>query len=181
MRRAAQPLPIQRIRSGRRHKRGRVPSVVWVLLAGLLLLAAGAVWLGLNARSAEGYVQAQPSTRVAPIHHAGVVASRDRQRIEPSEGQSTLAIELSPSLRVRMLRDSWVEVFDAQGRRLEHNLLRAGEAHDFEGQAPFSVLLSQGLAAEIWLHGQRVEFEEPLSNGLLRLQIGDPQRLSGAP
>ena len=181
MRRAAQPLPIQRMRSGRRHKQRRIPVVVWVLLLGLLLVGGFAVWLGLNTRSAEVHVSAQPSTRIAPINHAGLMAARDRQRTELVDGQSGTAIEWSPSLRLRMVRDSWVEVFDAQGTRLEHNLLRAGEAHDFEGQAPFSVLLSQGLAAEIWLYGQRVQFEEPLPNGLLRLQIGDEQRLSSTP
>lgn len=180
MRRTAQPLPIQRMRSGQRRRFARTRGVVGLLIA-IMVLGAIGLWFGFTVRSADTQVTAAPSTRVAPINHAGLIAPRDRQRSEAAEGQSAVAIEWSPSLRLRMTRDSWVEVFDAQGTRLEHNLLRAGEAHDFEGQAPFSVLLSQGLAAEIWFHGQRVEFEEPLPNGLLRLQIGDEQRLSSTP
>lgn len=180
MRRPAQPLPIQRMDRGRRQQRGRVPVVVWTLLVGLLVAGGVAAWQAWNARSAEVNVSVQPSTRTAPINHAGVVAARDRQRSELVEGHSTVAIELSPSLRLRMIRDSWVEVFDAQGERLEYNLLRAGVTHDFDGQAPFSVLLSQGLAADIWLYGQRVEFEAPPTSGLLRLQIGDEQPVSNA-
>lgn len=180
MRRPAQPLPIQRMDRGRRQQGGRVPVVVWTLLVGLLVAGGVAAWLAWNARSAEVHVSAQPSTRTAPINHAGLMAARDRHLSERTEGQSGVAIELSPPLRLRMLRDSWVEVFDAQGDRLEHNLLRAGEAHDFDGQPPFSVLLSQGLAADIWLYGQRVYFEAPPSGGLLRLQIGDEHPVSTA-
>lgn len=181
MRRAAQPLPIQRMDRGRRQQRWRVPIVVWVLLIGLLIVGGVAAWLGWNARSVEVHVSAQPSTRTAPINHAGLMAARDRHLSERTEGQSGVAIELSPPLRLRMLRDSWVEVFDAQGDRLEHNLLRAGEAHDFDGQPPFSVLLSQGMAADIWFYGQPVEFDTALPNGLLRLQIGDKERVGSTP
>jgi hypothetical protein len=137
------------------------------------------LWNGLSARSSDTVANATSSSRAAPINHAALVATRERQRGQLSEGLPGIGgaatIELSPPLRLRMVRDSWVEVFDAQGNRLEHNLLRAGEQHDFDGQPPFSVLLSQGIAAEMWFYGQQVKVDAAHSAGLLRLTIGDDQ------
>ena len=185
-----QPLPIERMRSGRRRRpslgRGLAVTMLVLLLVGLCVL----LWSGFSARSADTVVTTTPSSRVAPINQAALLATRERQRGELSVGVmgigSAATIELSPPLRLQMVRDSWVEVVDAQGSRLEHNLLRAGEQHDFDGQPPFSVLLSQGGAAEMWFYGQPVNVDPAHGNGLLRLkigddQLGDNQRLSIAP
>lgn len=114
----------------------------------------------------------RPIVRAAPIQQAAVVAARERQA-QPYQAST---VELPPPLRLRMVRDSWVEVYDATGRRLEHNLLRAGEQHDLHGEPPFSLLVAQGPVLELWLHGQPVAFAADSADGLIRFSVGEAKQ-----
>lgn len=64
------------------------------------------------------------------------------------------------SLLVIELRDdSWLEVYSADGRRLEFDLLRAGTERRFQAEGPFRILAGRGSAISLSLDGQPIEFE----------------------
>jgi len=56
--------------------------------------------------------------------------------------------------------DSWIEIRDAQGRRLEYDLLRSGTERAYEGEPPFSLLLGRASAASLAVDGNEVSWPE---------------------
>jgi cytoskeleton protein RodZ len=58
-----------------------------------------------------------------------------------------------------LLEDSWIEIHDAEGTRLEYDLLRSGQTRSYEGQAPFSLLVGRSSAVKLQVNGQQVTWE----------------------
>lgn len=69
--------------------------------------------------------------------------------------------EVSPlhRLELSLSDDSWVEIADASGERLEFDLLRAGAQRRYEGLPPFRLLVGRANAVEIRLDGEIVRFD----------------------
>jgi cytoskeleton protein RodZ len=63
------------------------------------------------------------------------------------------------NLALHVNADSWVEITAADGRRLEYDLLRTGHERHYQGQAPFRILLGRASSVELYIAGERVEFE----------------------
>lgn len=75
-------------------------------------------------------------------------------------------------LKVRLLEDSWLEVADSEGKRLEHNLLRAGSEHSYQGEPPFEVFVGLGSAVLFELNGQSIEhLDSSRPDGLMEFEI----------
>ncbi|HLR86689.1 MAG TPA: RodZ domain-containing protein [Wenzhouxiangella sp.] len=56
--------------------------------------------------------------------------------------------------------DSWIEIRDAQGNRLEYDLLRSGAERVYEGEPPFSLLLGRASSASLKIDGNAVSWPE---------------------
>lgn len=84
----------------------------------------------------------------------------------PPDPRTTLELEL--------LADSWVEIQDASGERLEFDLLRAGQQRQYLGLAPFELLIGRGNAVELKLDGELAVFEGHDSDGVARFEIQQP-------
>lgn len=67
-------------------------------------------------------------------------------------------------LRLQMLNDSWVEITDADGQRLEYDLLSAGRIKSYAGKAPFKLLFGRASAVELYLNDQYVDLS-PYTRG----------------
>lgn len=63
------------------------------------------------------------------------------------------------TLAIELVEDSWVEINDASGERLEFDLLRAGARRSYEAQPPFRILLGRANAVDVLLDGDPVRFE----------------------
>lgn len=75
-------------------------------------------------------------------------------------------------LKVQLLEDSWLELRDSEGKRLEHNLLRADAQYSYQGEPPFEVLVGLGSAVQFQLNGQVVEhLDSDSAEGLMEFQI----------
>ncbi len=75
-------------------------------------------------------------------------------------------------LKVRMLEDSWLELTDSQGQRLEQNVLRADAEYSYLGEPPFSVLVGLGSAVEFELDGHIIEhLDSDQAKGLMEFEI----------
>lgn len=75
-------------------------------------------------------------------------------------------------LEVVLSEDSWVEIESADGRRLEFDLLRGGETRQYNGIAPFKLLLGRASAVELRLDGEPVAFAGQQQGGVTELVVG---------
>lgn len=79
---------------------------------------------------------------------------------EPAdETAASAAPDPRSSLVIELVDDSWLEVYDADGQRLEYDLLRAGERRVYIAEAPFRLLLGRANAITLSLDGKAVEYE----------------------
>lgn len=61
------------------------------------------------------------------------------------------------SLKLSANADCWVEVRDANGKRLVYSLLGPNDSRTVTGSAPFSITLGNAQAVQISLNGQPVD------------------------
>lgn len=93
-----------------------------------------------------------------------------------------LADEAGPSLsalKLELLEDSWIEIHDAAGTRLEYDLLRSGQTRNYEGEPPFRLLVGRSSAVKLHMNGQPVIWEGHESGDLAEIAIsgdGEVQR-----
>jgi cytoskeleton protein RodZ len=68
--------------------------------------------------------------------------------------------------------DSWVEIIDGDGARLEMDLIRAGNTREYHGDGPFQVMIGRASSVVLTLDGDRVDLV-PFSQGdVARLTLG---------
>jgi cytoskeleton protein RodZ len=135
-----------------------------LLLPALLLVVgfalAGVLWWALSLP--RGEVQplagsAPPTAAAAPASGASAApqsnaapppTSARGSPPTPSAEQAELALKFSAL--------SWVEISDADGRRLLHGLFAPGAARDISGTAPLRVVLGNAPAVALQVNGQPV-------------------------
>ena len=85
------------------------------------------------------------------------------------DGESRLVLEFSD--------DCWLEIKDANGKRLAYGVIKAGSVSNLAGPAPFSVTLGNAGAATITLNGKAVDKSVymPKRGSVSRFTLEDPQ------
>ncbi len=112
-------------------------------------------------------VQSSTSTQL-PVTSSGPLSSRSNGLTAmgsaiASEVESLEAIQPPEpvinehELVLEFTDECWVEVYDADGRRLVYALLGANDRRVVQGTAPFSIRLGNAPAAQITFNGQYVE------------------------
>lgn len=81
--------------------------------------------------------------------HAGEEAWAALDNPEPLEGEHSLVLETSA--------DTWVEIFGADDRQLEMDLIRAGNSRAYRGKGPFRVMIGRASAVVMTLDGEPVD------------------------
>ncbi len=76
----------------------------------------------------------------------------------------TMTMSDNDQLRLHMLNDSWVEITDADGERLEYDLLNAGRVRSYTGKAPFRLLFGRASAVELYLNDEYIDMS-PFTRG----------------
>lgn len=99
--------------------------------------------------------------------------SLEESESTPASSNQPSAVEPSPLHRVdlELVEDSWVEISDAGGQRLEFDLLRAGTEASYEGLPPFRVLFGRASAVRVALDGQAIRFEGDDSGGVAEFTL----------
>lgn len=105
---------------------------------------------------------------------------KDTVSIRPEE-QAVIVPELPESveaaagagveLGIELTQDSWVEIYSADGERLEYDLLRAGDIRTYDAEAPFTLMLGRARAVSLSLEGEPVIYEGHERGDLVRLEI----------
>lgn len=99
---------------------------------------------------------ALPVAAIRPLRDPALNPDGAEQEIPPIE-----ELESTPgsTLTLEVLEDSWLEVYAANGDRLEYDLLRQGDRREFVAEPPFRLLLGRANAVSLELDGATVEFE----------------------
>ncbi len=82
---------------------------------------------------------------------------------------------------IDLLEDSWVEISDARGERLEFDLLRAGTHRRYEAQPPVRVLVGRGSAVEMTFDGEPVRFDGADRGSVAEFTLEAPENGGSAP
>lgn len=126
------------------------------------------------AGTGDTHVQASalPLTAIRPV--SSVDASAGAERSGAGEAASGGSADDEPQLstvEVVVSGDSWVEIEDAEGRRLEFDLLRSGMSRRYQGRAPFRVLLGRSNAVTLSVDGRPVSVPGSDRGGVARLTL----------
>ena len=68
--------------------------------------------------------------------------------------------------------DSWVEIVDRNGEKIEMDLLRAGNRRSYDGKAPFHLLLGRASSVEVFHNGEKVDLSPYTRGNVARLTLG---------
>ena len=78
------------------------------------------------------------------------------------------------NLSITTSADTWVEISDANGDQLELDLIRAGSSRQYNGQAPFDVMIGRASAVVLDLDGSAVDLG-PYTRGNVARMTLQPQ------
>ena len=76
--------------------------------------------------------------------------------------------------------DSWVEIIDGDGARLEMDLIRAGNSREYHGDGPFEVMIGRASSVELTMDGNAVDLGPHSRGDVARLTLGAEQVDSGS-
>lgn len=76
--------------------------------------------------------------------------------------------------------DSWVEIVDGNGSRLEMDLIRAGNTREYHGEGPFQVMIGRASSVLLTLDGDPVDLAPHSSGDVARLTLGNEVAPDGA-
>jgi len=96
----------------------------------------------------------------AAIGSRGATAGR-----KDSMPRGTDALEIITSA------DSWVEIFDRNGEKMEMDLLRAGSKRTYQGAAPFQLLLGRASSVEVFHNGKKVDLAPYIRGNVARFTL----------
>ncbi|MDT8437821.1 MAG: DUF4115 domain-containing protein [Wenzhouxiangellaceae bacterium] len=101
---------------------------------------------------------------------------------EPVDIDTVEAAPVDPrsALMLDIVADSWVEIEDADGNRLEFDLLRAGQQREYRGLAPFELLIGRGNAVRLHIDGAPVAFDGDDADGVVRFEVETPNSPAAA-
>lgn len=77
------------------------------------------------------------------------------------------------SIKLTVTRDSWVEIYDKDNKRLFLDLALAGEQHMIKGIAPFTVLLGFSNGVSVEFNGNPFDTTPFSNNGIARFTLSE--------
>ena len=144
-----------------------------LLLPALLLVVgcalAGLLWwfLSLPGEKARPLAPAPPASNAlpaqggAPADASGAAASPSGSPLPAAAGRGALAATgRQARLELTFSGGCWVEISDADGRRLLHGLIEGGGVRTLVGTAPLAVVLGNSPAVRLQLNGRPVSFAD---------------------
>ena len=81
------------------------------------------------------------------------------------------SVSQSHILSITTSADTWVEISDATGGQLELDLIRAGSSRQYDGQAPFDVMIGRASAVVLDLDGNAVDLGPYTRGNVARMTL----------
>ena len=94
-----------------------------------------------------------------------------------SYDENTITTGIGPdSIRIFLLEECWIEIFDADNEKIFYDLARPGQTLELNGTAPFTVLLGNGAAATVEFNNVPFDTTPHRSRiGMARFVLGENQ------
>lgn len=86
-------------------------------------------------------------------------------------GDATPAAANGHHLEISASGDSWVEIIDGHGARLEQDLIRAGNSREYDGDGPFEVMIGRSSSVVLTLDGEPVDLGPHSRGDVARLTL----------
>jgi len=197
------PPPLKQVKRGVRFgsSSSLVPGVIVILVLGLAIALFAGLQngeRGIETPPAEDNhltppealapaVPPQNANEVAPGSAAGDVAATDEGAnadaadvavsapTPPPSAETGTPAAAGPRATLSLKADqaSWVEVRDANGRRLLYDLLDPGASRNVEGIAPFAVLLGYGPGVTVEFNGRLIDHRRYMREDVARFRVGE--------
>lgn len=159
----------------------RLSFVVVPLIMILLVVAAVFVWAMQSEEGIKILPVEKPAEILQPqleIRQLPNLSSNNLQAYEDEERAVPVMAEEGGddgirNLFIRVVQQSWVEVFDAEGGMLVADLKSSGTELEVNGLAPFTVILGYAPGIEIMYAGEPVTVATIASDNTATLKIGD--------
>ena len=87
--------------------------------------------------------------------------------------EKTVAGPAISTIKLSLKEDSWIEINDAQGKRLFMDMARAGQTRIIEGEAPFKVLLGNASGVTVEYNGEVYDHTTHDRKGIARFTLGE--------
>ncbi len=102
-------------------------------------------------------------------------AGADAELLEtlPEVGESGRGNSGDRGLRLSIEEESWIEVYDADGKRLYLGLAEAGETIRVNGKPPLEVLLGYAPGVNVSYNGKPIDTLEQSQAGVAQFRVGD--------
>lgn len=121
---------------------------------------------GDNSTGVMGALPAQPLPAKSDASASTPVASNASAPVTAGQMPSYLVIKATTA-------DCWVEVRNAEGKRLVYDVLKQGESREVAGAGPFTVVLGNPSAVDVLWKGKPVKLEAPnATTGVVRTTVG---------
>jgi cytoskeleton protein RodZ len=75
-------------------------------------------------------------------------------------------------LSVATSADTWIEILDARGQSLELDLIRAGNRRQYNGQAPFRIMIGRASAVVLTMDGEIIDLGPYTRDNVARMTLG---------
>jgi cytoskeleton protein RodZ len=129
-----------------------------------------------SAPAAGAASPAPPAPPASPTTAAGATAPATAGGTPPATSPPPAKPAPAPSegnrLVLRLKHDSWVEIYDRDGKRLYFSLARAGQSLALSGAPPFRVILGYARDAEVEYNGQPFDPSPHISKDIARFTVG---------
>lgn len=99
---------------------------------------------------------------------------KDPESVEAPAGEMATATDpVVDRLVLEMREDSWVEIRDSAGERLEYDLLEADTTREYTGSAPYRVLIGNADGVSVRYNGEPFETAPFVQGNLARFEVGE--------
>jgi len=109
---------------------------------------------------------ATADTPIPPYRAAAAPADSGMQQSGTVSGNN--------NLQLRMLNDSWVEITDLDGNRIEFDLLKTGQLHQYSIDLPLDILIGKASAVDMTLNGELVDLSAHTRGNVAKLTLTAP-------
>lgn len=92
----------------------------------------------------------------------------------PAPEQATTAKAGAHTLTLKLKADSWVEIVDASGAKLEYGILQAGTERNYSSDGVLSVRLGNAEGAEVGVDGKAIDLAPFRRANVARLRVFGP-------
>jgi len=82
-------------------------------------------------------------------------------------------LEGQQSFRIAASADSWIEIVDGNGKKVEMDLLRAGNERNYVAIAPVKLLLGRASSIELTNNGEPIDLAPYTRGNVARITLGD--------